>query len=39
MERPIGIEPTPNLGKVREAKSNALERGHLADLKEPSIGK
>jgi hypothetical protein len=28
-----------NLGKVRGVESNALERRHLADLKEPLIGK
>jgi hypothetical protein len=28
-----------NLDKVREVKSNALERRHLADWKEPLIGK
>jgi hypothetical protein len=28
-----------NLGKVREVKSNALERRHLVDFQEPSIGK
>jgi hypothetical protein len=28
-----------NLGKVRGVESNALELRHLADLKEPLIGK
>jgi hypothetical protein len=28
-----------NLGKVREVKSNALERRHLANLGKPLIGK